>query len=232
MAQERKRRHGLKKGPDIKVKVAMGVAACLLAAVVGAAAVGAAPRAVTVERPQEAQDDGDAPDPGPPVAEAQAGAAADQAVTITEAVMPTVHVDGAVASPGVYVVRISDARVSDAVDAAGGLADGADTSQVNLAARLEDGMKVHIPVVGEQVAAPVSATSSTATAQGGGGAPVNINSATAEQLCELPGVGEATAAAIVEDREANGPFASPEDLMRVSGIGEKKFAKLKDAVCV
>lgn len=61
---------------------------------------------------------------------------------------------------------------------------------------------------------------------------VNINTASAEELDALPGVGPSTAAAIVEEREANGPFSSADDLMRVSGIGEKKFAKLKDHVCV
>ena len=61
---------------------------------------------------------------------------------------------------------------------------------------------------------------------------VNINSAGADELDALPGVGPSTARAIVEDREANGPFAMPEDLMRVSGIGEKKFAKLKSSICV
>ena len=61
---------------------------------------------------------------------------------------------------------------------------------------------------------------------------VNLNNASVEQLDELPGVGEATARAIIEDREANGPFTTPEDLMRVSGIGEKKFAKLEGMICV
>ena len=61
---------------------------------------------------------------------------------------------------------------------------------------------------------------------------MNINSATSSELQVLSGVGEATAAAIIEDRESKGPFTSPEDLMRVSGIGEKKFAKIKDHICV
>ena len=63
-------------------------------------------------------------------------------------------------------------------------------------------------------------------------APVNLNTATAEELRTLPGVGEATAAAILEDREANGPFTSVEDVMRVSGIGEKKFAKMRERIRV
>ena len=111
-----------------------------------------------------------------------------------------VHVDGAVAAPGVYELAV-DARVNDAVAAAGGLLSEADTSTINLAAS----------------AAPTL---------------VNINTATSEELQRLSGVGEATAAAIIEDRQANGPFSSPEDLMRVSGIGEKKFAKIKAHICV
>ena len=61
---------------------------------------------------------------------------------------------------------------------------------------------------------------------------MNINTASADELKSLSGVGDATAAAIIQDREQNGPFAAPEDLMRVSGIGEKKFAKIQDAICV
>ena len=61
---------------------------------------------------------------------------------------------------------------------------------------------------------------------------VNINSASADELKTLPGVGDTTAEAILEDRRSNGPFTSIEDLMRVSGIGEKKFAKLKEKICV
>lgn len=61
---------------------------------------------------------------------------------------------------------------------------------------------------------------------------MNLNTATAEELRTLPGVGEATAAAILEDREANGPFTSVEDVMRVSGIGEKKFAKMRERIRV
>ncbi|MBM6775245.1 ComEA family DNA-binding protein, partial [Olsenella profusa] len=71
-----------------------------------------------------------------------------------------------------------------------------------------------------------------AAGDAGDEAPVNINTADVAELDELPGVGEATAAAIVEDRERNGPFAAPEDLMRVSGIGEKKFEKLEGLICV
>jgi competence protein ComEA len=148
-----------------------------------------------------------------------------------------VHVDGAVAVPGVYRLEGDDLRIEDAVEAAGGLTADADTSTVNLAAVLEDGTKIHIPVAGE--AAP--ATDADGAASGGASdassSPsaselVNINSATSEELETLPGIGPSTAQAIIEDREQNGPFASPEDLMRVSGIGEKKYAKLEGYICV
>ena len=140
-----------------------------------------------------------------------------------EPVTLVVHVDGMVGTPGVYELT-EGARVSDAVTAAGGLAEGADTSSLNLAAPLADGEKVHVPAEGEE------ATTSSGGASSGD--LVNLNNASVEQLDELPGVGEATARAIIEDREANGPFTTPEDLMRVSGIGEKKFAKLEGMICV
>ena len=160
--------------------------------------------------------------------------ASDEAPAPAEAAEPAatilVHVDGAVAAPGVYGLE-EGSRVNDAVVAAGGLAEGADTSGINLAAPVVDGSKVHIPSQGEAQAQAAAAAESGGAAGAASGL-VNINTATVEELQALSGVGASTAAAIVEDREANGPFTSPEDLMRVSGIGEKKFAKLKSHVCV
>lgn len=155
-------------------------------------------------------------------------------VEAQDAARVLVHVDGAVASPGVYALLMEDPRVEDAVEAAGGLAEGADTTTLNLAAPVADGTKVHVPAEGEAAqAAPGEAASAagTAAAPGSGGL-VNINTADAAALQTLPGVGEATASAIIQDREQNGPFSSTEDLMRVSGIGEKKFAKVRDLICV
>lgn len=152
-----------------------------------------------------------------------------------------VHVDGAVANPGVYSLAGEAPRVNDAVVAAGGLAQDADTSVINLAATVADGAKVHVPSVGEAAQSDAAAQSSGldggvagdgASASASASGLVNINTATAEELDTLPGVGPSTAAAIIEDREANGPFSSPEDLMRVSGIGEKKYAKLQGSICV
>lgn len=137
-----------------------------------------------------------------------------------------VHVSGAVANPGLYELR-PGARVADAVQAAGGFAETADTTSCNLARKLQDG---------EQI---IVASAATAEAQQGGTAPtattgglVNINTASADQLQQLPGIGTSTAQKIVAERLANGPFQSVDDLTRVSGIGEKKLAALRELICV
>ena len=130
-----------------------------------------------------------------------------------------VYVTGAVANPGVYSLD-EGLRVCDAVEAAGGLTEDADASTVNLARVLSDGEHIALPTKAEVGGA--AAASSL----------VNINTADASALETLSGVGSATAQAIISDREQNGPFSTIEDLMRVDGIGEKKFAKLKDSICV
>ena len=153
------------------------------------------------------------------------------------------HVDGAVVAPGVYVLTQADPRVNDAVEAAGGLAPGAVTDGLNLAAPLSDGTKVHVPYEGEEAPAAVPGQAPEANAGGAdapnqqapaAGAPslVNINSASAEELQTLNGIGPAKAQAIVAYRTEQGPFATPEDLMLVSGIGQGTFAKLQGQICV
>ena len=176
-----------------------------------------------------------ASDTAPVTQENQGIAQTNQAALTSEPNAIVVHVDGAVASPGVYELAIASPRVRDAVDAAGGLAQGADTSSINLALPLGDGQKVHVPFEGEAAGAEADSSGGDAVVGSVSSSMpslVNINSATAEELDSLPGVGPSTAAAIVEDRDANGPFSSVGDLMRVSGIGEKKFAKLRDHICV
>ena len=150
----------------------------------------------------------------------------------------TVHVAGAVVRPGVYELP-DTARIQDAIDAAGGPAPDADAEQLNLAERLADGMKVRVPLAGEQaevtggaVDAAQPANAASTPSQQGAPALVNINTADETLLETLPGVGPATAQAIIEERSSGGPFTTPEDLMRVSGIGEKKFAKLQGLICV
>lgn len=140
-----------------------------------------------------------------------------------------VHVAGAVRSPGVYELP-TDARVIDAVEAGGGLADGADADAVNLAARLTDGQRVYVPRVGE--VPPPEPTVSGADSEATPAGPIDINSAGAAALETLPGIGPATAAAIIAYRDLHGPFATVDDLALVSGIGESKLAAIRDLVTV
>ncbi|KAA0235974.1 MAG: hypothetical protein JJLCMIEE_00623 [Acidimicrobiales bacterium] len=145
---------------------------------------------------------------------------------------PVVHVAGAVAHPGVYVVR-KGGRLSDAVEMAGGLTPQADPARVNLAQLLVDGSRHYIPAVGEEM--PVPAEGSTAQGeveQGGAEQAVDLNTASASELEELPGVGPTTAEAIIDYRESVGPFRSVEELLEVRGIGDAKMAQLRDKVRV
>ena len=142
-----------------------------------------------------------------------------------------VYVTGAVANPGVYSLD-EGLRVCDAVEAAGGLAEDADASTINLARVLSDGEHIDLPTKAEVEAALARGPAGGASGAAAATSLVNINTADASALETLSGVGSATAQAIISDREQNGPFSSIEDLMRVDGIGEKKFAKLKDSICV
>jgi competence protein ComEA len=140
-----------------------------------------------------------------------------------------VHVAGAVVAPGVHRLP-AGARVIDAVTVAGGPLPEASLDAINLAAPLVDGLRLYVPRVGEVVAAVapgVVAPGVTATS-----GPVDLNRATVAELDGLPGVGPATAAAIVEHRERAGPFASVDDLEAVPGIGPAKLAALAGLVTV
>ena len=146
-----------------------------------------------------------------------------------------VDVDGAVVRPGVYRLK-EGARVSQAIDAAGGLTAEADVTGLNRASKITDGQKIYVPTVGEQQAAAAvgGAESGAATTLGAGSSSglVNINTASAAELQTLSGIGPSMAQSIIDERTKNGAFASVDDLMRVSGIGEKKLAKIKDCICV
>lgn len=136
-----------------------------------------------------------------------------------------VDVAGWVRRPGVYEFA-EGARVIDAIEAAGGPRRGAMLSALNLAAPLVDGTQVLVPKQGEAGAvAPVA---------GGGSLSglVNINTASASELEELPGIGEVLAQAIVDHRTEHGPFASVDDLLDVSGIGDATLDDLRDLVTV
>ncbi len=147
----------------------------------------------------------------------------------TDAALPAsvfVHVSGAVAAPGLYVLG-ADARVVDAVAAAGGFAPGADEAAVNLARPISDGEQLHVPATGE---APAAGTATADPAPGDGR--VNLNTAQAAELDTLPRIGPAMAQRIIEWRDANGRFTSVEDLLAVPGIGDKMLETLRALVTV
>lgn len=138
-----------------------------------------------------------------------------------------VDVKGEVGKPGVYTVGIDD-RVVDAIMLAGGFTEDADQNQVNLAQRVHDEMVVYIPKAGELTAGN-EITQSSPTNQTNG---IQINRATLEEIQTLNGIGPSKAEAIITYREENGPFTSVDELLNVSGIGEKTLEKFKDDIVV
>jgi competence protein ComEA len=149
-----------------------------------------------------------------------------------------VDVAGAVRTPGVYALPPASI-IADAIAAAGGPSDDADLDRVNKAITLSDGMQVYVPHVAEAVApqpvepVPAKAAALAVPATGAvgaseSGALVDLNTAALAELDTLPGVGPATAQRIIDGR----PYAAIEDLMRVKGIGQATFDKLKERIVV
>ncbi|MHC5251951.1 helix-hairpin-helix domain-containing protein [Listeria kieliensis] len=136
-----------------------------------------------------------------------------------------VDVKGAVRDPGVYRIE-KDGRVKDAIKRAGGLSPEADPNSVNLAQKLKDEMVVEVVKKGGKSSSVVATSSGSASGQAEA-TKVNINQATAQDLEQVPGIGKAKAAAIIEYREKEGLFTKIEDLTQISGIGEKTLEKLK-----
>lgn len=137
------------------------------------------------------------------------------------------YVTGAVLAPDVYQLP-PGARVKDLVQAAGGLLPEADTEAINLAAPLSDAQHIHVPSIGEAPSAEGAGLSADAGASSTG--LLDLNRATAEQLDQLPGVGPTIAGRIVDFRDTNGPFGSPEDLAQVDGVGPALIAKIAPLV--
>jgi competence protein ComEA len=140
-----------------------------------------------------------------------------------------IHVAGAVRDPGVYRLR-SGARVDDAVQRAGGATRHADLGGLNLAAELEDGRQVLVPERARGGGAAGAAAGGVTAPEPAPGQPLNLNTATLEQLDTLSGIGPLTAQKILDFREERGGFGSVEELGEIPGIGEKRLATLREEV--
>ena len=151
-----------------------------------------------------------------------------------------VHVIGAVPRPGLYEFA-EGARVQDAIDAAGGLLASANVDTINLAALLQDGQQLDIPYKsGEQPSTTSSNTNESPLVLPGATGEsstvnedlVNINTASAQELDSLPGIGPTIAQRIIDYRNENGPFQKIEDILNVSGIGPSTYDEIKDLITV
>ena len=147
-----------------------------------------------------------------------AAAGAPLPVATTQPSTLWVHLAGAVQQPGLYEVP-AGFRAGDLVEKAGGLAADADNAAVNLAERLSDGQQIYVPVEGELPAAGARDSDSAG--------PVDVNTATAAQLDELPGIGPSLAAAIIAFRSEHGLFATLDAVEQVPGIGPTKLSQLR-----
>lgn len=156
---------------------------------------------------------------------------ANQPAESLEEVFIVIDVAGEVVNPSIYMLP-EGSRIYQAIDAAGGLSSKADTSLVNLAAVLYDGTKLYIPKKNEQATVIQTSGSSGPASVPGEPGLINLNTADSTELQKLSGVGPATAEKILTYRREYGGFNKIEDLMNVSGIGEKTFAKLKSQICV
>ena len=219
---------------DARTEVGIGVVALVIVALVAGViwyrmgADGGAPpsRATGAGRDTRA---GSAPDP----VAVPAGATPVTVTTPSTAAgrggaMVVVHVAGAVARPGVLLMP-AGARVIDAVEGAGGATPDADLDRINLAAKLVDGQRILVVAVG---AAPIADPGAVTDPAADPGARIDLNSATSAQLESLPGIGPALAGAIIAERDRRGGFRSINELREVRGIGEARFADLRERVSV
>lgn len=139
-----------------------------------------------------------------------------------------IDIKGAVKQPGVYSMNEGE-RVIDAIERAGGLLPDAEENQINLAGLLKDEMVIYVAKEGEELTQPVM---QSVTINGNEDGKVRINSATAEDLQKLQGIGPSKASAIIAYRDEHGPFKTVEDLLQVSGIGEKTLENMKDEIVI
>ena len=149
----------------------------------------------------------------------------------TDSSMVYVHICGAVKKPGVYTFQ-SEPHIIDVVKQAGGFTKKADSSSVNLAEKVADGTQLVVAEKGAEKKTNEEQSSHEKSSGSGVSDKVNINTASAEELMTLSGIGESKAAQIVSYRESNGAFQKIEDIMKISGIKEGVFSKIKDYITV
>lgn len=145
-----------------------------------------------------------------------------------------IHIAGQVKIPGIIELEYG-ARISDAIEKAGGLTEFASLKNVNLAYKLEDGQKLYIPTTEEDVESVLMENGENIiqnTNLSGKSKMININKANESELEEIPGVGPSMASKIVNYRKENGEFKNIEDLKNISGIGEKKFEAMREYISV
>lgn len=225
---------GLPGGPPVRsprVRAALGGVVVLALLGVGAAVVAtvATPGGQVVAVPVSSDSISSGPDSSDPAAGSDA---ADDGFGAPEVVV--LHVLGAVVDPGIVELPLGS-RVVDAIAAAGGPTDDADLAAVNLARVVVDGEQLRLPAVGEAPPPGAAGAGEVGGAAGSGASAdgrININTADAAGLEQLPGVGPAIAARIIAWREQNGPFRSVDELTAVSGIGEKTLDGLRDQATV
>ena len=146
-----------------------------------------------------------------------------------------VYICGEVSNPGVYELS-EDSRIYEAVDAAGGFTENAARESINLASKVSDGMQITIYNKEEAASLPAGGTSAGKNSgqdqMSGSSSLVNLNTATKEELMTLKGIGESKAEDIIRYREKSGGFKKIEDIMKISGIKETGFQKIKDSITV
>lgn len=147
-----------------------------------------------------------------------------------------VHIDGEVLNPGIVHLP-TGARITDAIEAAGGTTELTNISIINLAYELQDGQKIYIPSIydSKEITYIQNDAGNNVLDESSSGSQsllININTATQAELETLPGIGSATATKVIDYRTKNGKFKKIEDIMNVSGIGEAKFNNIKDYICI
>jgi len=147
------------------------------------------------------------------------------------------HIVGAVKNPGIVKIK-EGSRIVDVIEAVGGITEDADTSKINLAYIVEDGQKIFIPSITDEITEETEYVTSESgdniivDDNEGENIMVNINKATQTELETLPGIGPAMALRIIEHREQNGNFENIEEIKNVKGIGDAKFENIKNNICV